>query len=241
MTKNSRDSRFPFLKFFTSDHRADPGLRMCSFAARGLWVDMLTLMHEAEPYGHLLVNGKPPSAKELARLLGGLKREIQTLLNELETNEVFSRREDGVIYSRRMVRDRIRALEGRDNASKRWREINFSEVSSRTVGAPNGDPIGLGNAKPARRHLPVPMASRPPDTRTQDPDPRSGGDALPSKSSASPPRSEGVSYLSSESVATTKKPCLEEGSEANSPHGPRHIGTLTSSLTRNLKNPWEPN
>jgi len=49
----------PWLKFFPSDWRADPALRMCSLAARGLWIEMLCLMHEARPHGSLLVNGKP--------------------------------------------------------------------------------------------------------------------------------------------------------------------------------------
>jgi hypothetical protein len=45
------------MKFYPSDWRSDPMLRLCSLAARGLWMEMMCLMHEAEPYGSLLVNG----------------------------------------------------------------------------------------------------------------------------------------------------------------------------------------
>ncbi|PJX23863.1 hypothetical protein CAP48_12370 [Advenella sp. S44] len=33
--------------------------KSCSLAARGLWHEMMCLMHESEPYGHMAVNGKP--------------------------------------------------------------------------------------------------------------------------------------------------------------------------------------
>ena len=45
----------PWMKFYTADWRSDPALRMCSMAARGLWVEMICLMHEATPYGQLLI------------------------------------------------------------------------------------------------------------------------------------------------------------------------------------------
>lgn len=68
-------------------------------------MDMLTLMHEAEPYGHLMVGDMSPDAEELAGLLGGSAEEVEKLLNQLERRKVFSRNEHGVIYSRRMTRD----------------------------------------------------------------------------------------------------------------------------------------
>ncbi|HDA7904193.1 TPA: hypothetical protein O5V80_002738, partial [Staphylococcus aureus] len=60
----------PWMKFYPSDWRADPMLRLCSMAARGLWVEMLCIMHEATPYGTLLVNGRRLDKKQLAALVG---------------------------------------------------------------------------------------------------------------------------------------------------------------------------
>jgi hypothetical protein len=51
----------PWMKFYPADWRADPMLRVCSIGARGLWIELLALMHESERYGHLLVNGKQPT------------------------------------------------------------------------------------------------------------------------------------------------------------------------------------
>ena len=105
----------PWSKFYWSDWRADPRLRMCSLAARGLWVELCGLAHEAEPYGHVLVAGRVPSPEQLASLVGAPLKAVLAALKELDAAEVFSRTDAGVIYSRRMVRDRER--EEKDKAN----------------------------------------------------------------------------------------------------------------------------
>jgi hypothetical protein len=151
--------RQPWLKWYPSDWRAEPGLRMCGWAARGLWIDMLGLMHEAEPYGHLVINGNAPTPKQLAMLLGGgSPRDVERLLAELEGAGVFSRTPDGTVYSRRMVRDRGRAQEGRDWANKRW-------ANGEEDGSPNKDPNGSPNGSPT--DLPITQKL---DARSQMPE-----------------------------------------------------------------------
>lgn len=108
----------PWLKFYPTDWQSDPALRLCSSAARGLWIDMLCLMHKAEPYGSLLVNGKTLSPKQLALFVGIAQREAEACLNELEENGVFSRDADGTIYSRRMRRDFQKAEGDKTNGRK---------------------------------------------------------------------------------------------------------------------------
>lgn len=95
----------PSFQFYPSDWLRDPGLRSCSLAARGLWIDMLTFMHEAEPYGHLRLQGRDLSPEILARMVGSSLKVVRRLLAELETAGVFSRTDQGGLYSRRMVRD----------------------------------------------------------------------------------------------------------------------------------------
>lgn len=94
----------PWLKFFPTDWRSDPKLRMCSLAARGLWIEMISIMHEATPYGHLLVSGLAPTDTQLAVLVGASPDQIPALRGELDSAGVFSRTGKGVIYSRRMTR-----------------------------------------------------------------------------------------------------------------------------------------
>ncbi|HEV7455132.1 MAG TPA: hypothetical protein VGN96_00030 [Roseococcus sp.] len=107
-----------WMKFYPQDWLADPGLRMCSPAARGVWMDLIAVMHDASPYGHLLVGEAAPTNAALARLAGLSVQALVKLLRELEANNVLARTPDGIIYSRRMVRDEAARAEGRFHASK---------------------------------------------------------------------------------------------------------------------------
>jgi len=65
---------------------------------------MICIMHQAEPYGHLVVNGHPIDSPTLARMVGGRPHEVARWLSELDTAGVCDM--DGETrISRRMVRD----------------------------------------------------------------------------------------------------------------------------------------
>ena len=107
----------PWLRWFPADWRSDPRLRMCSLAARGLWIELLGYMHEAEPYGHLIVAGVAPSDRDIAKLVGASFSETKKCLEELRNTGVFSVNSEGMIYSRRMVRDHEKAERDRINGA----------------------------------------------------------------------------------------------------------------------------
>lgn len=133
-----------WMKFWPQDWQTDPGLRSCSLAARGLWIECVAVMHGAEPYGHLTVNGSMPSAKRLAIMVGSTEREVERLLIELAEAGVFSRAPDGTIYSRRMVRDAKASNEGREAVTKRWANKGKSETpNSPPITPPNRTPCSL--------------------------------------------------------------------------------------------------
>ena len=114
----AKAAKAPWMKWYPADWRQEPTLRLCSRAARCLWVDMLCLMHEGEPYGHLTVNNKPLSAKQLAAVLGDAEKDVAGWLAELDENAVLSRTDEGVIFSRRMVKDKAREERNRANGEK---------------------------------------------------------------------------------------------------------------------------
>lgn len=108
----------PWMKFYPQDWRADEKLRLCSLSARGLWIEMLAIMHRSERYGHLLVGGRVPTDAQLAVQVGALPDEVSAMLAELEDAGVFSRAAGGAIYSRRMTRDQRKAEKARKNGKK---------------------------------------------------------------------------------------------------------------------------
>lgn len=97
----------PASQFYWSDWLRCAELRLCSFEARGLWIDMLAYMHQAKPYGHLVFNGKGVDPAMLAKMTGGKGALVTKLLKELKDNGVYSIDDNGVIYCRRMVRDEL--------------------------------------------------------------------------------------------------------------------------------------
>ena len=107
----------PSFQFYPADWRKDPALSTCSLAARGLWIELMCVAHESDEYGTLSINGKPMTEQQIARAVGEAPSVIAKLLAELESSGVFSRDDNGSIYSRRMIKDErlrnIRADAGR--------------------------------------------------------------------------------------------------------------------------------
>lgn len=150
----------PFLKFYPQDWRGDQALRVCSLAARGLWVECMSIMHFATPYGHLLVNGKPVTETQLSSLVGCPQDQVSALLAELENAGVSSKTAKGVVYSRRMTRDARKRSEAKKNG--------------RLGGNPN-----LAKSEGVNPQDKPPLAPR-----SQSPNPESKKEALPQDVSA---------------------------------------------------------
>lgn len=146
-------SRSPWMKWFPSDWRGDAKVRACSPLARYVWLEMLGLMHEAEPYGHLVSGGRAMDYATLSRLIAVDVGTVKRAVKELEAHSVFSRTDSGVIFSRRMLRDK--------NRSEKAKEI----------GARGGNPILINQGdKPGGDNPPHNGRDKPhiPDTRSQN-------------------------------------------------------------------------
>lgn len=99
----------PYLPWYPGDIQRDSALQSVSLSAFGLWHKMLYYMYGATPYGHLAVNGRVIPDHNLPKLFGCTADEFWPLLTELEEANIFSRTAEGMVYSRRMVRDAKRA------------------------------------------------------------------------------------------------------------------------------------
>lgn len=139
----------PWLKFYPADWRNDPALKMCSMAARGLWIELICLMHQATPYGHLLVNGKTPTDAQVAVLVGAPPDQIATLLGELESAGIFSRTRNGTIYSRKLTRMAKKVATARNNGLKGGNP-NLSKEKEKP---PSDNPEVKGRLKPQKLEL----------------------------------------------------------------------------------------
>jgi hypothetical protein len=125
----------PSFQWYPGDFRRDTGVQACCFEARSLWREMMDLMHDGEPYGHLTAGGVSIKPENLARLVGMPVAKVTRWLKELEDHKVFSKTEAGVIYSRRMVRDE----------SKRSHAAKCGDASTRPTSARSGTTGALFN------------------------------------------------------------------------------------------------
>lgn len=93
------------IDFDVADWMRDPELRCCSLAARGLWMDLICVIHQCDQKGHLQHrSGEPFTTAQIARIAGTSEAECEELVQELEACGVFSRNDAGTIYCRRMAR-----------------------------------------------------------------------------------------------------------------------------------------
>ena len=130
----------PYIHFFPRDWLAEFKLRMLAPADRGVWIDLLCLMSMAEPYGHLSNNGHPITDEEVCRILSMDIPTYKGVLKRLIDSGVCSVNGDGVVYSRRLVRDyekRMAASEygrrGGGNPALRGRKKKKSISNTNTI------------------------------------------------------------------------------------------------------------
>ncbi len=132
----------PWMKFYPRDWRGDQSLRAVSVAARGLWMECICIMHEAKPYGHLLLNGAKVEGDTLARMAGVSVDEVSALMTELRQAGVFSVTSKGVVFSRRMVADFARAQKGRKAVARRYtQDVEKQEETNAPNRSPSRVPI----------------------------------------------------------------------------------------------------
>ena len=102
----SEGNRRPSFQFYPGDWLKDPALRSVSVAARGAWIDMLSMMFNSPRPGYLQHStGKAVTRDQIGRMLGCSAHEASELVDELLDTGVCSLTDEGAIYSKRMVRD----------------------------------------------------------------------------------------------------------------------------------------
>ena len=100
--------KLPALQFYPGDWKKDPGVRALSYHDRGVWFEILLLMHESEQRGKLLLNGQRMPYEALAVALGLDNQNLTNTITTLLQYGVASLCEKtGALMSRRMVRDEM--------------------------------------------------------------------------------------------------------------------------------------
>lgn len=134
-------SKLPAFQFYPSDWRSDPGVQSLDYFDRGVWFEILCLMHESSERGKLLLNGKPMPTEALARVLGLDKQKLSSTLTTLLDFGIASTDEaTGALICRRMVRDEeirsIRAKAGKMGGNPVLLNQTVKQNASKTQAKP---------------------------------------------------------------------------------------------------------
>lgn len=98
--------KLPAMQWYPGDWRKDPGIQALDYYDRGVWRELLDVMHESDERGRLVFpTGAPMPDAAIARLLGITEADWKQIRSRLLSYGVASEDEDGVLYNRRMVRD----------------------------------------------------------------------------------------------------------------------------------------
>lgn len=159
----------PAFQFYPGDWRKDTALRMCSPAARGAWMDMLCLMFESAECGVLITNGRTWTEQQIARECGCDLEHVHELLD----NGVARRRDDGAIYSPRMVRD-AELREERARAGKAGGKQKPKQTASKTPSKTEAKPQANGKQK-GKQNRPPSSSSSSASSSSSSPPPACAG------------------------------------------------------------------
>lgn len=110
---------------------------------RCVWFEMIGLMWLSDERGYLTRNGKPLSDEQVGLLLRTPPEEFKEHLSILEGLELFSRRDDGAIFSRKILRDK----DLRDKRSDAGRNGGLATQKQKSVvihKADEDEPMGAG-------------------------------------------------------------------------------------------------
>ena len=146
--------RIQMMPFDTADWLRCPELKVLPPDIRGLWMDMLCYMWESVERGVMVKpNGDIYTQDEIVRMIGKDASGSDTWLDRLIFGGVCAVREDGAIYSRRMVRD--------TEISQKRREAGLKGGSSTKTKVFDRKPVER-KEKPSEPTLPMDIPDTPP-------------------------------------------------------------------------------
>jgi len=140
--------KLPAFQFYPGDWLKDPNLRRCTHAAKGVWIDLLCLMHESEERGVLVTSQRAWSDDEIALAVGGDNATTLACLQELTLKGVANRRTDGALYSKRLVRDEHKRALCKEAGKKGGNPKITPTLKGQSKGVDKGGSKGDANPNP---------------------------------------------------------------------------------------------
>lgn len=108
-SSSTKSHKLPALQFYPGDWWRDLSVKLLDHYHKGIWFELLLLMHDSEERGCLTINGRPMSDDEIGLIIGLVNQKDNQIatkaIERLLDVGVASRRDDGALVCRRMVRE----------------------------------------------------------------------------------------------------------------------------------------
>jgi len=141
------NKKLPAIMFYPGDWNKDLGVRALSFHDKGVWLEMIMLMHESEKRGYLMIGDKPITEEMLGKMLGIHLNSLRKTLRNLRDLNVCGYDEKlKTYYSRRMVKDEVFRHKSSDYG-KLGGNPNFKKGKSNPYYSDKGNDKGDYNQK----------------------------------------------------------------------------------------------
>ena len=129
--------KLPAFQFYPGDWRKDPGVQALDYETRGIWFEILLLMHESEERGKLLLNNAAMPDEALAQILGLNIAKVQQTLSKLLSYGVASLcQTTGALMNRRMCKDeylrQVRAAAGSEGGKQKASKASSKRLANPT-------------------------------------------------------------------------------------------------------------
>lgn len=150
------DPKNPSIIFYFNDWRNDPSLKVCSLAARGLWLDLLDIAARSPEPGVVQIGSLncslPDGLPHIAAVVGRPLQEIAPLIDELIASGAASRDRRGRLYNRRMKRDAALSVK-RSESGRKGADVTNGK-KRRIEGLPRQNPGKPPGKPPASSYPP---------------------------------------------------------------------------------------
>ena len=175
-TMKKNNGKAPSFQFYPADWLKDPALRLCSFTAKGVWIDIICISYEMPTKGLFVDENGSISGRDIVEMLSGNTRQKRRGFEELKKRGVIKqRKEDGAFYVKRLQEDmKLRELR-REAGSKGGnpallkQEVNQTDKQNADLLNQNGNqnPTPSSSSSPSGSPLPPKGGEAGQDTVTE--------------------------------------------------------------------------
>jgi hypothetical protein len=146
------------------------------YEERGVWHEVLLMMHDSEDRGRLVLDGRPIPILRLAKLLGISAKKTEKFFKIFTELRVCSVDENGAFFNRRMVRDeakrQAKSRAGKAGMESRWGDDEDNSTDNKDVTdsitediTNGGSSVSSSSSKPS----PLPPQVGEPDGKKKNP------------------------------------------------------------------------